>query len=58
MYSSTNPEAPPCSSVLGTVFASNVISELVIPTFDSSLVLMGINSGTYLGFKLPAGAKQ
>ncbi len=59
MYSSTNPEAPPCSSVLGTVFASNVISELVMPTFDSSLlVLMGISSGTYLGFNLPADAKQ
>jgi hypothetical protein len=45
--------------VLGTVFASNVISELVMPTFDSSLsVLMGISSGTCLGFKLPAGARQ
>jgi hypothetical protein len=44
--------------VLGMVFVSNVLSELVMPTFDSSmLVLMGISSGTYLGFKLPASNK-
>jgi hypothetical protein len=44
--------------VLGMVFVSNVLSELVMPTFDSSvLVLMGISSGTYLGFKLPTGNK-
>jgi hypothetical protein len=42
--------------VLGMVFVSNVLSDLVMPTFDSSvLMLMGISSGTYLGFKLPTG---
>jgi hypothetical protein len=44
--------------VLGMIFVSNVLSELVMPTFDSSiLVLMGISSGTYLGFKLPSSSK-
>jgi hypothetical protein len=44
--------------VLGMVFVSNVLSDLVMPTFDSSvLLLMGISSGTYLGFKLPIGSK-
>ena len=44
--------------VLGMIFLSNVLSDLVMPTFDSSvLVLMGISSGTYLGFKLPTGNK-
>ena len=44
--------------VLGMVFLSNVLSDLVMPTFDSSvLLLMGISSGTYLGFKLPTGNK-
>ena len=44
--------------VLGMIFVSNVLSDLVMPTFDSSiLVLMGISSGTYLGFKLPTGSK-
>ena len=42
--------------VLGMVFVSNVLNDLVMPTFDASvLVLMGISSGTYLGFKLPTG---
>jgi hypothetical protein len=44
--------------VLGMVFVSNVLSDLVMPTFDSGvLMLMGISSGTYLGFKLPTGSK-
>lgn len=45
--------------VLVTVFMRQVITYLTMPEFDSSLlVLMGISSGTYLGFKAtekPAG---
>ncbi len=40
--------------VLGFVFAVSVWTELKMPAFDTSLLaLMGISSGTYLGFKYP-----
>ena len=40
--------------VLGLIFFSDVATKLKMPAFDSSLlVLMGISSGAYLGFKLP-----
>ncbi|MBN1931550.1 MAG: hypothetical protein JW786_08090 [Desulfobacterales bacterium] len=40
--------------VLGIVFIQQVLSNLALPDFDSTLLaLMGISSGTYLGFKLP-----
>jgi hypothetical protein len=39
--------------VLGFVFAFKVASDRAIPTFDAAtLGLLGISSGTYLGFKL------
>lgn len=45
--------------VLGVVFCSEVLTKLSMPTFDSTLlILMGISSGTYLGFKFPAAAKS
>jgi hypothetical protein len=45
--------------VLGVVFCSEVLTKLAMPTFDSTLlVLMGISSGTYLGFKFPAAVQQ
>ena len=38
--------------VLGTVFVVKVFYERVMPTFDTNvLLLMGISSGAYLGFK-------
>ena len=44
--------------VLGIVFVSGVITKLAMPNFDQTLLLlMGISSGTYLGFKLPGGSK-
>ena len=40
--------------VLATVFVISVGVSLEMPTFDTTLLaLMGISSGTYLGFKLP-----
>ncbi len=40
--------------VLGLVFVAKVLEYLVMPDFDTTLLaLMGISSGTYLGFKLP-----
>lgn len=40
--------------VLGIVFIQQVLSNLALPDFDATLLaLMGISSGTYLGFKLP-----
>lgn len=40
--------------VLGIVFISRVVNELAQPTFDSTLLtLMGISSGTYIGFTFP-----
>jgi len=41
--------------VLAVVFVSRVLSELAMPEFSATILgLMGISSGTYLGFKLPA----
>ncbi len=41
--------------VLGLIFLSTVILELTMPEFSGTLLaLMGISSGTYIGFKLPA----
>jgi hypothetical protein len=40
--------------VLGIIFIYRVVSDLAQPTFDSTLLtLMGISSGTYIGFKFP-----
>lgn len=41
--------------VLGVVFVMKLLSELAMPEFSATVLgLMGISSGTYLGFKLPA----
>lgn len=46
------------TAVLGYVFVYNVWSNLAMPQFDNTLLaLMGISSGTYIGFKIPE-AKQ
>jgi hypothetical protein len=43
--------------VLGGIFLGAVIWELTMPEFSATLLaLMGISSGTYLGFKLPTRA--
>ncbi|MCK5467548.1 MAG: hypothetical protein KAI99_03540, partial [Cyclobacteriaceae bacterium] len=40
--------------VLGIIFIVEVISNLQMPEFDDTLLmLMGISSGTYIGFKFP-----
>lgn len=40
--------------VLGVLFFRSVVRDLVMPDFDATLLgLMGISSGTYLGFKFP-----
>lgn len=40
--------------VLGLIFCSTVYDTLSMPQFDTSLLaLLGISSGTYLGFKIP-----
>lgn len=40
--------------VLGFVFLTSVLWDLTMPEFNATLLaLMGISSGTYLGFKLP-----
>ena len=40
--------------VLGVVFLNSVWARLAMPEFDATLLtLMGISSGTYLGFKIP-----
>jgi hypothetical protein len=40
--------------VLSAVFLHTVLTRLVLPEFDTTLLaLMGVSSGTYLGFKLP-----
>jgi hypothetical protein len=40
--------------VSGVIFISSVIDNWAVPDFDTTmLALMGISSGTYLGFKLP-----
>jgi hypothetical protein len=39
--------------ILGVVFVSEVLTKLAMPVFDATLLtLMGISSGTYLGFKV------
>jgi hypothetical protein len=41
--------------VLGGVFVTSVVWDLTMPEFSATLLaLMGISSGTYVGFKLPA----
>ena len=41
-------------SAIGQDFIGRVIDTLTMPTFDATLLaLMGISSGTYIGFKLP-----
>lgn len=40
--------------VLGVIFVSSVYNELTMPEFSATLLgLMGISSGTYIGFKFP-----
>ena len=40
--------------VLGFVFVAAVYSQLAMPDFSATLLgLMGISSGTYIGFKIP-----
>ena len=40
--------------VLGGIFLSSVLAYLTMPEFSATmLALMGISSGTYIGFKLP-----
>ena len=44
--------------VLGMVFIKAVHSDLAMPDFDATLLgLMGLSSGTYIGFKFPEKAK-
>lgn len=41
--------------VLGGLFLTSVVWDLTMPEFSATLLaLMGISSGTYIGFKLPA----
>ena len=41
--------------VLGIIFVASVIRDLSMPEFNGTLLaLMGISSGTYLGFKFPS----
>jgi hypothetical protein len=45
--------------VLGVVFLRLVFKELSMPDFSATLLgLMGISSGTYVGFKIPDPPKQ
>ena len=40
--------------VLGVIFISSVYNQLTMPEFSTTLLgLMGISSGTYIGFKFP-----
>jgi hypothetical protein len=40
--------------VLAVLFCTSVLHRLIMPDFDGTLLtLMGLSSGTYLGFKLP-----
>jgi len=44
--------------VLGAVFVWSVYRDITMPEFDASLLtLMGISSGTYIGFKFPEKLK-
>jgi opacity protein-like surface antigen len=45
--------------VLGIIFVSSVYAQLAMPNFNATLLgLMGISSGTYLGFKFPEKKTQ
>lgn len=45
--------------VLGIIFVASVYHELSMPEFSTTLLgLMGISSGTYLGFKFPERTNQ
>lgn len=45
--------------VLGVIFVASVYHGLQMPQFNPTLLgLMGISSGTYLGFKVPEGGTQ
>jgi hypothetical protein len=40
--------------VLGIIFVSSVYNNLTMPEFSATLLgLMGLSSGTYMGFKFP-----
>jgi len=40
--------------VLGIIFVSSVYNNLTMPEFSATLLgLMGLSSGTYIGFKFP-----
>ena len=44
----------PRPSVLGDIFGVSVYGNLAMPEFSSTLLgLMGISSGTYIGFEFP-----
>jgi hypothetical protein len=44
--------------VLGIIFVRSVYRDLTLPDFDTSLLgLMGLSSGTYIGFKFPEKPK-
>lgn len=46
------------TGVLSLVFIRGVYSQLTMPTFDATLLgLMGLSSGTYVGFKFPETTK-
>ena len=45
--------------ILGVIFIFGVFYQLAMPKFDATLLaLMGISSGTYLGFKWPAAKAE
>ncbi len=45
--------------VLGIIFVVSVYAELAMPQFSATLLgLLGISAGTYVGFKLPGGARK
>jgi hypothetical protein len=45
--------------VLGVIFVGSVYRRLAMPEFSATLLaLMGISSGTYLGFKVPEGKRE
>ncbi|MBV8544380.1 MAG: hypothetical protein JO093_13295 [Acidobacteria bacterium] len=45
--------------VLGGIFLSSVLAYLTMPEFSATmLALMGISSGTYIGFKLPTRKEE
>src|SRR5262249_39654127 len=45
--------------ILGMVYMASVLQEVGPPTFDDTLlVLMGISSGVYIGFKMSGNSKD